>query len=297
MSKHLYKIENFFERAEELRAIFDTRFARPLTCHSGRFVWDYWYVRRWFTFFRTPSSDYFGLELFNAFEARLLAWAERKLGVSQHTLIWLSYYINGCHQGLHRDTANGPWSFVYSLTPTDRKHFRGGETLIARPNLIDYWRTNAFDNSAQIFEVIPPEFNQLIVFDSRLPHCVAQVEGTMEPREGRLVMHGWLLADDYVIKGKVDKELVTAVLNKESLRLKRKLSKLKGINGSIVFRLTVAKTGAVDTVSLVSDTLLRTSDKGAAPALVGQTAIQHLRGARFPKSGSGASIIIPLSLA
>lgn len=297
MSKHLYKVNNFFDRADELRAIFDTRFADPLACHPGRFVWDYWYVRRWFTFFRTPSSDYFGPELFKAFEARLLAWAERKLGVSQHTLIWLSYYINGCHQGLHRDTANGPWSFVYSLTPTDREQFRGGETLIARPNLIDYWRTNAFDNSEQIFDVIPPDFNQLVVFDSRLPHCVAPVEGTMEPREGRLVMHGWLLTDHCVIKGNVDKELVTAVLNKETLKLKHRLSRLSGINGLITFRLAVAKTGTVTSVRIVSNTLLRTADNGAAPALIVQTAVQHLGAVRFPKSGAGASIIIPLALA
>ena len=38
---------------------------------------------------------------------------------------------------------------------------------------------------------MPPRFNQLLVFDPRLPHGVRPVEGTRDPRAARLVLHGW----------------------------------------------------------------------------------------------------------
>ncbi|HWK45029.1 MAG TPA: hypothetical protein VNT30_09925 [Stellaceae bacterium] len=40
------------------------------------------------------------------------------------------------------------------------------------------------------FETIPAEFNQLLIFDDRIPHAVRQITGGMDPREGRVVLHG-----------------------------------------------------------------------------------------------------------
>jgi Rps23 Pro-64 3,4-dihydroxylase Tpa1-like proline 4-hydroxylase len=42
-----------------------------------------------------------------------------------------------------------------------------------------------------LLELVPPLFNRLTVFDPRVPHGVPVVEGTRDPREGRLVLHGW----------------------------------------------------------------------------------------------------------
>ena len=38
---------------------------------------------------------------------------------------------------------------------------------------------------------VEPLFNQLTIFDGRIPHGVRQVEGTRDPLLGRLVLHGW----------------------------------------------------------------------------------------------------------
>ena len=38
---------------------------------------------------------------------------------------------------------------------------------------------------------VPPLYNQLTVFDARLPHGVRRVEGERDPRGARLVVHGW----------------------------------------------------------------------------------------------------------
>jgi len=40
---------------------------------------------------------------------------------------------------------------------------------------------------------IEPRFNRLVVFDPRIPHGVREVTGTRDPREGRLVIHGWFV--------------------------------------------------------------------------------------------------------
>ncbi len=38
---------------------------------------------------------------------------------------------------------------------------------------------------------VEPAFNRLTLFDPRLPHGVRAVEGTRDPRRGRLVVTGW----------------------------------------------------------------------------------------------------------
>jgi hypothetical protein len=40
------------------------------------------------------------------------------------------------------------------------------------------------------FYVIPPLFNQLLLFDDRLAHMVPVVQGTMNPVHGRLCLTG-----------------------------------------------------------------------------------------------------------
>ena len=38
---------------------------------------------------------------------------------------------------------------------------------------------------------VEPAFNRLVLFDPRLPHGVREVQGTRDPRKGRLVVTGW----------------------------------------------------------------------------------------------------------
>jgi hypothetical protein len=41
--------------------------------------------------------------------------------------------------------------------------------------------------------VIPPLYDQLALFDDRLPHMVPVVQGTMNPLEGRVCLTGHLI--------------------------------------------------------------------------------------------------------
>ena len=48
---------------------------------------------------------------------------------------------------------------------------------------------------------VEQHFNQLTVFDPRVPHGVATVEGVREPTESRVVLHGWFTSEGPFFSG------------------------------------------------------------------------------------------------
>ena len=46
-------------------------------------------------------------------------------------------------QELHADSPHGPWAFVLSLTDWEHRGFTGGETVIFKPHMLDFW--SSFD--------------------------------------------------------------------------------------------------------------------------------------------------------
>jgi hypothetical protein len=296
MSNQIFIINDFFPRAAELWGAFEENFRHPFLYSSKRFVWDYWHVRSWFTYFRTPAAQYFPPEMYRDFRRHLMVWSEHTLGVKHYRPLWLSYYINGCYQGLHRDTANGPWSFVYCLSPEETRRFVGGETLLAEPALTDYWQSRAFEPAVKIFETIRPTFNQLIVFDSRLLHGVTMVDGTMDPLEGRIVIHGWLVANGLLIKGALAKEIAGQVINQALLGLNVSLKQFQEVNGLITARLCVSENGEVTSVEILSNTLMPTSSSRVAPEEMLQVINQSLEVVRFPSAGGRTWVTIPIQI-
>ena len=187
-----------------LRAVFDAHHDDPRRTHAYRFVWDYWHVPNQYTLLRTPAADYFPARDFAALERRLGAYARDELGCAGVTPVWLSCYVEGMRQELHADVPHGPWAFVLSLTRWDERTWTGGETLILKPETLDYW--SGFDADATVergslVELVPPRFNRLTVFDPRLPHGVPVVEGVRDPSQGRLVLHGWFNEPEPSLRG------------------------------------------------------------------------------------------------
>jgi hypothetical protein len=295
LPKHIYIVSDFFERAEEMREVFADRFRDPTKTHAQRCVWDFWHVRGFFTYIRTDAAKYFGPDIYSAFTARLMCWAKEELGINSFSYPWLSYYIHGCRQEIHQDTPNGPWSFVFSLTPNERRFF-GGETLISNLRFTDYWRTKAFAGKP-IIKRVSPTFNQLVVFDSRFPHGVSLVEGTMEPLEGRLVVHGWLLPNKYIMDDSLDKEKATMIVDEAIVNLKETLSKISEVNGCLALRLFITKAGVVDSTSVVANTLIRTSDGGLEVEDVVDRVAEQFKDIKFPAADSEAVMTIPIELA
>lgn len=75
----------------------------------------------------------------------------------------------------------------------DNRGFTGGETMILKPHVLDYWRTfqpGIGLEERHFIDTVEPRFNRLTVFDPRFPHGVRTVEGTRDPLKGRLVSAG-----------------------------------------------------------------------------------------------------------
>jgi hypothetical protein len=197
-------VDRFAAETAALRATFDTRFADPRGTRGDRFVWDWWHVPGQYTHLRTPAWQYFPRALYALFHNRLVAWGREVLGCHDVSPPWLSLYVDGCGQELHGDLPHGPWAFVFSLTRWRGRTFRGGETLLLRDDLLDYWHdfrsTRALEQH-ELVHAIEPQLGRLVVFDPRVPHGVRAVTGTRDPREGRLVIHGWFVQPRPFVRG------------------------------------------------------------------------------------------------
>jgi Rps23 Pro-64 3,4-dihydroxylase Tpa1-like proline 4-hydroxylase len=103
----------------------------------------------------------------------------------------MSLHLNGMRHEVHNDSSNGTYGYAFSLT-RDVASFTGGETCVARPRVFDELEPRRNVVWHGYFEVIPPRFNQLVLFDDRLPHMVPVVQGTMDPASGRVCLTGHL---------------------------------------------------------------------------------------------------------
>ena len=253
LGDHCLVIPNFFGDAKKLRAAFESKFADPRATRSDRFVWDYWHVPNQYTLIRTPARYFFPKALYEKLERKLIAFGQTQLGCNGISAPWLSYYIDGCEQKLHADNPHGPWAFVHSLTPWAGRKFTGGETQLARPRLLSYWdgfQSADGEEFETLFAELAANFNQLLVFDPRLPHGVKRVEGVRDPRDGRLVLHGWFTEPQPFLQGALSKgrhlartgKFLEACLGELSFHL----ASLGAIHGTLACRLTILPSGKTE---------------------------------------------------
>jgi hypothetical protein len=213
--------------------------------------------------------------------------------------VWLSYYVNGCRQELHADVPHGPWAFVLSLTPAART-FTGGETMLLQPHVLDYWRnfdTSRVVESAQLVDLVSPDFNRLTVFDARFPHGVRVVEGVSDPRAARVVLHGWFLGPRPFFEGGLLEDDATDALNAALDPLYEELGLLAPASGVLTVRIRVrGADGRVDGVDALSDTLVPHPGCGDTEDARREilTAIRaHLESAAFPAAATDTRITLP----
>lgn len=243
--------------ARQLRAHFDARFADPRRATRDRFVWDPWHVAGQYTALRTPAWEFFPKRQLDAFVQRLAWWGRRTLGCHDVSPPWLSCYVGGCEQRLHGDLPHGHWAFVFSLTRWDERTFRGGETLVLRDEVLDFWRGFASTRAVEepeLLEEIAPRFNRLVVFDPRLPHAVRRVDGSMDPREGRLVIHGWFVQPRPFIEGPLKPAALEGAIAALTETIAPLLEAGFPIAGLLSLGFTVTRTGAVSSLRVLSDT-------------------------------------------
>lgn len=249
-------VDRFAPEARALRDTFDERFADPRSTRGDRFVWDWWHVPGQYTALRTPAWTYFPRRLYESFHRRLVAWGREALGCHDISPPWLSLYIDGCRQELHGDLPHGPFAFVYSLTHWQKRSFTGGETLLLRDEVLDFWhdfRSERGVEEKELVRAIEPRFDRLTVFDPRIPHGVRGVSGTRDPREGRLVIHGWFVQPRPFVRGPLRTSTLTSRVHDLTARLGSWLGELP-VAGVLALAFEVDRRGAVKRLRLLSDT-------------------------------------------
>jgi hypothetical protein len=258
VSRAVVIVDRFAPEARALRKTFDERFADPRSTRADRFVWDWWHVPGQYTALRTPAWTYFPRRVYERFHRRLVAWGRATLGCHDISPPWLSLYVEGCRQELHGDLPHGPFAFVYSLTNWNRRTFSGGETLLLRDEVLDFWhdfRSVRAVEEHELLRAIEPRFDRLTVFDPRIPHGVRAVTGTRDPREGRLVIHGWFVQPRPFVRGPLPVRTLTARVEELGARLGHWLADLP-VAGVLALSFTVDRRGAVQSLRVLSDTTL-----------------------------------------
>ena len=295
-SRDVLIVDRFAPEAAPLRHVFDARFADPRSTRADRFVWDYWHVPGQYTALRTPAWTYFPRAIYEPFHQRLVAWGRETLGCHDVSPPWLSNYVEGCRQELHGDLPHGPWAFVFSLTHWRERSFRGGETLLVRDEVLDFWHDFASVRGVEegeLIRAIEPQFGRLTVFDPRIPHGVREVRGTHDPREGRLVIHGWFVQPRPFVRGALTTRALTVQIGGLTERLGRMLGDLP-IAGLLSFAFEVDRRGGVSDVRVLSDTTrVPRTDERARKQLVRRVR-EDIAGWRFGVQRGGSRVTLPL---
>lgn len=299
--------KNFSACARELRAVFEKRFADPRKTTGDRFVWDYWHIEDRYSVLRTPARHYFPKLLFEKLERELVTFGQERLGCNGVSDPWISLYVDGSYQNFHADSPHGPWAYVYSLTPWKGREFRGGETLVAKDAILDFWPAFTRDRRNErgiefddLFAAIPPEFNQLTLFDPRLPHAVKEVRGTRDPLRGRLVVHGWFVEPRPFVKGALGANPALHRKTGERLDrilapLSRDLGKFAALQGTAAVRVAISPNGRPGKQELLCHTLVNSArpDDAKLPLEAIRRIAEALDAAEFPKASGKSAITIP----
>jgi len=283
------------ELAGALRADIDAHFANPGAHHPDTHqVWNYWFVPELYTYLRTTPEKVIARERAVAFHDALRQWSTTHLGMVEVSWPYLSLYVGGCRQGWHNDSRNGRFGFVYSLTRNERRTI-GGETLIRRD--ADPFRGNLTTATAGrgFYEVVEPRFNRLLIFDDRLPHAVERVDGSMDPVEGRFVLHGHLSEGSAVIVGALPAAQVAEQLNAALSRFGADVAASATFyHGPLIIRLTIDAFGAVAGCEVLVDRVMHPDPGHVGWDAVRSGLLARLGALKFPPSGGHTILIQPV---
>ena len=293
----LLVVDKFAAEACALRDHFDARFADPRRATADRFVWDLWNVPGQYTALRTPAWQYFPQKIYDAFHQRLVWWGRRTLGCHDVSPPWLSCYVNGCEQRLHGDLPHGPVAFVFSLTNWATRNFRGGETLVLRDEVLDFWRGFVSARAVEepeVLDEVPAKFNRLVAFDPRLPHGVRRVDGSMDPTEGRLVIHGWFVQPRPFIEGPLPGKALSFAIEAVTAAISPELEAGLPLAGLLSLGFQVTAAGKVTALKTLADTTRTIPEAAAGRRRLLSLARKALEKHVFPKRARPSRVTLPL---
>jgi hypothetical protein len=281
--------------ALQMRRDIDSHFASPEGHRAETHqVWNYWFVPDSYTYLRTTPEKVIERGRIDAFHKALRDWSVAMLGMANVTWPFLSLYVSGCRQNWHNDSVNGRFGFVYSLTRDDRRTI-GGDTLVRHE--IDPFRAHLARAGAgrQFYQAIEPRFNRLLIFDDRLPHSVERVDGSMDPVEGRFVLHGHLREGGTMIAGALSEEMIAGPIMELLGQIREDLSAAAALyNGSLILRLTIAAAGSVAACRVLVDRVLHPDPGHVDWEPLRAKLVERFERLRFPPAAGETVLIQPL---
>lgn len=279
--------------ARQMRAHIDGHFADPQAHRPGTHqVWNYWYIPGLYTYLRTNPERVIPKPLVDRFHAALTRWASDRLGLAYVTWPFLSVYVDGCSQGLHNDSVGGRFGYVYSLTLPERRS-RGGDTIVVKEG--DLFRTRMTDAEAGsgLYDLIEPRFNRLAIFDDRMPHGVQRIEGSMDPADARIVMHGHISEAGMQVEGPLAPAAVEAALLPRIGAVLERVGLVDTLyHGPLVLRLLVEPSGQVSRHAVLVDRVARSD--GGNPADLVRALIGCVVGTPLPAADAASIVTLPL---
>ena len=299
MTRDLIVQDRFFPGAQKLRGEFEGRFENPHQSTPGRFVWDWWHVPAQYTLLRTPAYHFFSKKIYDTFHQQLAQWGREHLGCHDISPPWLSCYVDGCEQRLHADVPHGPWAFVYSLTPWTQRTFRGGETLLMNSAVLEYWNKFPIHEGVEedkLLRKVAPKFNRLVVFDPRIPHGVRPINGSADPREGRLVIHGWFMNPRPYIQGPLKERALSQAIAEISDSMQRNISRgTISAHGTLCVRFGVSAAGKASSFSFPTDNLRSRANDSGEIRRIKSDITRLLSAFHFPRHSKTSKVTLPLS--
>lgn len=278
--------------AHRLRSHFDSTMSDRH--NAGRFVWDWWHLPGRYTHLRTPAELFFPEELYLRIESGLKQVGREILGCSEVSPIWLSNYVEGCEQRLHADRPHGPWAFVLALNLKPNT-FSGGETVLVRPEILDFWknpaRTGLAIEEENIVQKIAPKFGHLLIFDPRIPHGVSRVSGTVNPLEGRLVLHGWFMPPNPFVEGSLKPRQIEKILSAFDENFAKFTEPLT--TGTVAYRISIKADGQVAKFEKLASSM---SSAGSNYRLLDKHIKKFFLMTRFPRAKGSSSLTLPLTI-
>lgn len=278
-----------------MRRDIETHFASPAEHRpeTGQ-VWNYRFVPGAYTSLRTASEKIIERGRVEQFHNALRDWSIAMLGMANVTWPILSLYVSGCRENWRNDSVNGRFGFVYSLTKDERRTI-GGELLVRRE--VDPFRAHLATAAGgpNFYQAIEPRFNRLIVFDDRLPHSLERVDGSMDPLEGHVVLHGHLSELGTIISGTLSEEVITGPLLELLAQVTEEFSAEGALyNGPLILRVTIAAGGAVAACEVMVDRVIHPDPGHVEWEPLRAMLVERFMGLRFPATGGETVLIQPL---
>lgn len=263
----LWWTENSFSRhADEMRSSVDEMFGAFQTNDEEKAVWQVFYIPGQYAYLKTMAYKVFSEEVLKAFRASLYVWGLEHLGaVMGLTEPQISLYTPGCGQELHNDSGSMGHAWVYSLCHPEG--IRGGSTVLTGTE--PYWGTprSGERGAGNLVHRLVPEFNRLMVFDTRVIHAVDMVQGAWAPRDFRVVVQGQFAFGGLHVFGDVP----ASMLEEEAERLDKYLmvmvpSLYQDLRGGVAVRVNIDSDGHVRRADELSSWLVPLSAPVPSPS-------------------------------